>query len=60
MAYDRKNPISAIGKRAYNYATTSKAMGRGEKFIRNYNRLMRVAGSMQERYNNASKGNNGG
>lgn len=56
MAYNRSNPVSAIGRRAYDLAVMQNSR-RGKDFTRNYDRVMRVAASMQQRYNDASKGN---
>lgn len=58
MAYDRRNPIYAVGKRAYNMAVSANL--RGSRFTNRYNRIMNVAGRMQEAMKQSAKGNIGG
>lgn len=57
LAYDRNNPIYAVGKRGYKIATATNA--RGAAFINRYNRVMNVVGRMQERMQSV-KGNSNG
>ena len=58
LAYDRNNPIYAVGKRGYKIATATNA--RGAAFINRYNRVMNVVGRMQERMQKAVNSNSNG